>query len=48
MLKINDLELQEVSYKYEGKTLYLEFDVEGLTLQEIEEYFSLNEDTIIE
>lgn len=48
MLKINDLEFQEVSYKYEGKTLYLEFDVEGLTLQEIEEYFSLNEDTIIE
>lgn len=48
MLKINDLELQEVSYKYEGKTLYLEFDVEGLTLQEIEEYFSLNENTIIE
>lgn len=48
MLKINDLELQEVSYKYEGKTLYLEFDIEELTLQEIEEYFSLNEDTIIE
>lgn len=48
MLKINDLELQEVSYKYEGKTLYLEFDVEEMTLQEIEEYFSLNEDTIIE
>ena len=48
MIKINELTLQEVAYKYEGNTLYLEFDVEELTLQELEEHFSLNENTVIE
>lgn len=48
MIKINELTLQEVAYKYEGNTLYLEFDIEELTLQELEEHFSLNENTVIE
>lgn len=48
MIRINNLELQENSCKYENSNLQLEFDIQNITLQELEQYFSLNTDTIIE
>lgn len=48
MLKINGLEFQETRCKYEAGVLRIEFDIQNITLQELEEYFSLNEGTIIE
>ena len=48
MIKINELELQEVSCLHEGSTLLLSFEMEDMTLQELEDYFSLNENTVIE
>lgn len=48
MIKINDLELQDAAVSTEGETLHIAFDMANVTLTELEEYFNLNTDTIIE
>lgn len=48
MIKINELELQEVLCTQENSILCLQFEVENMSLQELEEYFSLNNNTTIE
>ena len=48
MIKINDLEIQEASCTFQNFMLQLEFNIQNITLQELESYFSLNEETFIE
>ena len=48
MIKINELELQEASCVFSNFTLQLDFNIEDITLQELESYFSINEEAFIE
>ncbi len=48
MIKINNLEFQELACLYTDSTLQLKFNIKDITLQELESYFSFNTDAIIE
>ena len=48
MIKINNLELQEISCSYTDSTLRIVADIQNITLQELESYFSFNTDATIE
>lgn len=48
MIKINNLELQEISCSYTDSILRIVADIQNITLQELESYFSFNTDATIE